>query len=112
MTDRTETAIPAAAQLVAAVRARDPHAVACALDQVTDWPALAVLLADNIGCAHDPRIMDPRPARRDRTCPTCGTTGRRTRDTCIDCTDGASPRVLKDGHWVNRGGIQHWQAAS
>lgn len=89
MTDRTEHVIPTAARLVAAVRARDTNAVTRALAGDVDWPALAVLLADNIGCVHDTRLMAP-PAPL------------------------SSPAVLTDaeGRWVQRGLVRVWQASS
>lgn len=109
MTDRIESVVDTAAHLIQAVSRRDPRAVARALDGDIDWPALAILLADNIGCVHDPRLMHPTDrTHRDRRCPGCGHRGRRTVDQCNTCAD-----ALIGGRWVpDRNGIQRWQAAS
>lgn len=91
MTDRAETIIPTAADLVAAVRTRDPHTIERILTLPDlDWQALAVVLADNVGCVHDTRLMGA-PA------PTVPLT---------------SPAVLTGGAWVRKGHILVWQAAS
>lgn len=108
MRDRAEAITPTAAALVTAVARRDTAGIELILRDCGDLHALAVVLADNVGCVHDPRLL-PRTDAVQLTRNPCVGCGRKTRSTirlCKSCHDvHASPAVL-DGEWiVGRDGI-------
>jgi hypothetical protein len=112
MRDRAETVTPTAAALVAAVARRDAAGIELLLHGCGDLYALAVVLADNVGCAHDPRLLpSPPPAKVSRThCVGCGRETRSRVRLCSTCGDvHDSPPVLA-GRWVTVGGIARYVA--
>lgn len=36
---------------------------------------------------------------------------RRTRNGFVHAADCVSPQILSEGRWINRGGVQVWEAA-
>jgi hypothetical protein len=109
---RVDAMLPVAAALVSAVSRRSKTRVERILEDPTvDWPALAVVLADNVGqvAPELAALFAPQPARRRRPCVDCGTKVRGY--LCNDCRDrrlGLAPMVLEDGDWVIQGGVKHW----
>lgn len=128
MTDeRARSAQPIAARLITAVALHDPDQVASILDTVTDWPALAVVLADQATLPDLPRggpfLLSEDDRRRAHAAHQRGEEGawirlgereyqraraRRRRRT--PTSDDASPDTLDGGTWVAHGGIQRFIA--
>lgn len=110
MRDRAEAITPTAAALVTAVARRDTAGIEALLCECGDLLALAVVLADNVGCVHDPRLLPSRPDPRSRRpCVGCGRKTRSPVRLCKSCTDvHASPAVLDPAAWVTDRGVARY----
>lgn len=122
MSDARATAVaPDAALLIAAVREGNGHQVAALLATITDWPALAVVLADAARpTPNEQYVANVLDDLRTAGYGSMRTLARRYGLTVDqlrriasdnDLQDGA-PEALTGGRWAVRKGIRVWTAGA